>query len=65
MQLDIVIPCFNEEAVLKEIYLRVNKILEEVKRKKLIDEYKIIFVTSLTIYKESAIKLLYFLINVA
>mgnify|MGYP001372333041 FL=1 len=44
MQLDIVIPCFNEEAVLKEIYLRVNKILEEVKGKKLIDDYKIIFV---------------------
>jgi len=44
MQLDIVIPCFNEEAVLKEIYLRVNKILEEVKGKKLIDNYKIIFV---------------------
>ena len=32
MQLDIVIPCFNEEAVLKEIYLRVNKTLEEVKK---------------------------------
>ena len=44
MQLDIVIPCFNEEAVLKEVYLRVNKILEEVKGKKLIDNYKIIFV---------------------
>ena len=44
MQLDIVIPCFNEEAVLNEVYLRVNKILEEVKGKKLIDNYKIIFV---------------------
>ena len=43
MQLDIVIPCFNEEAVLKEIYFRVNKILKEVKGKKLIEDYKIIF----------------------
>ena len=44
MQLDIVIPCFNEEAVLKEIYLRIKKILEEVKVRKLINGYNIIFV---------------------
>jgi len=44
MQIDIVIPCFNEEAVLNEIYLRVKKILEEIKGKKLIDGYNIIFV---------------------
>ena len=44
MQLDIVIPCFNEEAVINEIYLWVKKKLEEVKGKKLIDDYKIIFV---------------------
>ena len=44
MQLDIVIPCFNEEAVLKEIYLRIKKILEEVKVRKLINVYNIIFV---------------------
>ena len=44
MQLDIVIPCFNEEAVLMEIHHRVKKILEEVKVKKLIDGYNIIFV---------------------
>ena len=44
MQLDIVIPCFNEEAVLNEIHLRVTKILEEVKGKKLIDGYNIIYV---------------------
>mgnify|MGYP001024453227 FL=1 len=44
MQLDIVIPCFNEEVVLKEIHLRVKKILEEVKEKKLIDGYNIIYV---------------------
>ena len=44
MQLDIVIPCFNEEAVLKELNLRVKKILEEVKGKKLIDGYNVIFV---------------------
>ena len=35
MQLDIVIPCFNEEAVLKEIYFQVKKILKEVKVGKL------------------------------
>ena len=44
MQLDIVIPCFNEEAVLKEIYLRIKKILEEVKVRKLINGYNIIFI---------------------
>ena len=44
MQLDIVIPCFNEEAVLNEIILRVKKILEKVKGRKLIDRYNIIFV---------------------
>ena len=44
MQLDIVIPCFNEEEVIKEIHLRVKKILEEIKGKKLIDGYNIIFV---------------------
>ena len=44
MQIDIVIPCFNEEVVLKEIHLRVKKILEEVKEKKLIDGYNIIYV---------------------
>ncbi len=44
MQLDIVIPCFNEEAVLNEIILRVKKILEELKGRKLIDGYNIIFV---------------------
>ena len=44
MQLDIVIPCFNEEAVLNEINLRVKKILEKVKGRKLIDRYNIIFV---------------------
>ena len=44
MQLDIVIPCFNEEAVLEEIHSRVKKILEEVKRKNLIALYNIIFV---------------------
>ena len=44
MQLDILIPCFNEEEVLNEIHLRVKKILEEVKGKKLIDSYNIIYV---------------------
>ena len=44
MQVDIVIPCFNEEAVLNEIYSRVKTILEEVKGKKLIDGYNIIFI---------------------
>ena len=47
MQLDVVIPCFNEEAVLNEIHLRVKKILEEVKEKKLIDGYNIIYVDEL------------------
>lgn len=44
MQLDIVIPCFNEEAVLNEIHLRLKKHLEELKEKKLIENYNIIFV---------------------
>ena len=44
MQLDIVIPCFNEEPVLKGIYFRVKNILEEVKVRKLIKDYNIIFV---------------------
>mgnify|MGYP001195133535 CR=1 FL=1 len=44
MQLDIVIPCFNEEEVLRNTHLRVRNILEEVKSKKLINDFKIIYV---------------------
>ena len=44
MQLDIVIPCFNEEEVLRSTHSRVRSILEEVKIKKLIDDFNIIYV---------------------
>ena len=36
MQLDIVIPCFNEEEVFRNTYLRVRVVLEKVMNKKLI-----------------------------
>lgn len=44
MQLDIVIPCFNEEEVLRSTHSRVRSVLEEVKKKKLIDDFNIIYV---------------------
>jgi hypothetical protein len=36
MQPDIVIPCFNEEEVLRSTHSGVRSVLEEVKKKKLI-----------------------------
>jgi len=33
MQLDIVIPCFNEEEVLRSTHSRVRSVFEEVKKK--------------------------------
>ena len=44
MQLDIVIPCFNEEEVLRSTHSRVRSVLEEVKKNKLIDDFNIIYV---------------------
>ena len=38
------IPCFNEEEVLRSTHSRVRSVLEEVKKKKLIDDFNIIYV---------------------
>ena len=44
MQLDIVIPCFNEEEVQRSKHSRVRSVFEEVKKKILIDDFNIIYV---------------------
>ena len=44
MQLDIVIPCFNEEEVIRDTHTRVRNVLEEIKDKEILEEFNIIYI---------------------
>lgn len=62
MKLSIVIPLFNEEAVIVATYSRVSRLLTELAEKSMIDDYEILFVddgssdSSLLILRDLAVK---------